>query len=166
MDAIWRSAVGLVREVVARLKSASFGRETSSWLASLNQKMLVLVRTFSYSTRNTLIHWCLATANYLQRAQAKAIAQSASARSMTQGVPRAIAVPAPTYPDFSRRQSPPPRVPAKLYSQPAPKTDELYYDDFDDAPTRVHNTIPFDDAPTSVYHPIPSRYDSRLSRQA
>ena len=178
MDAFWQSTVVFVRDTSARFKSGSFVRDMSTWFTSLIQQTRALVHTSAYSTRNTLIHWCLDAANSLQRAQARAIAQSASKRAMLQGEPPAVAIPAPTYPDFSRWYSPPPRVSFKLYEQPEPKSSgalelktgslasELKYEDFDDAPTAVHNEIPFDDAPTSVYHPIPSRYDSRLSKQA
>lgn len=95
----------------------------------------------AYVARGTVIQWCLALANHLQRAQAQAITRAAKAK----GQPAGVNIPPPTFPNPSRWESPPPRVPFTLYMRP-PSIDasrrEIKHDDFDEEPTALYTPIP------------------------
>lgn len=137
-----------------------------------------------YAARDTLIRWCLAFANFLERGQARAITRSATAKRL--GPPTGIAIPPPTFPCPERAYLPLLRAPPALFLDERAREaigreqatevlertlrsltssggrednstvslghleppiirvsdSELWYEDFDDAPTAVYHAMP------------------------
>lgn len=125
----------------------------------------------AYATRATVIRWCLAFANFLERGQAHAITRAAFAKGL--GPPAGVTIPPPTFPSPDRRHLPFRGAPALFPDERARGTiaqeqatsvvngdsstskmghwephiirvseSELRYEDFDDAPTAVYHAIP------------------------
>lgn len=107
--------------------------------------------------RGKAIEWCLAFANYLQSAQAQAIARAAAGSGR---LPAGVPLPPPTFPNPTRRRSPPPRVSPTVFRQSPvlSRPSEVKHEDFDDAPTAVYHPIPTNDAPGAAHlHPATIR---------
>lgn len=113
-----------------------FGWATPAWDAARDS-----IFRIAYVARDQVIKWCLALANYLQRAQAHAIMRATSAHRG--GLPAGVTLPPPTFPNPSRRYSPAHQAPsASSLSLRFNSSSELRYEDFDDAPTEVYHPVP------------------------
>jgi hypothetical protein len=92
----------------------------------------------AYAARGTLIRWCLAFANFLERGQAHGITRAASAKGW--GPPAGVTIPPPTFPSPDRRHG-------RFFAHSdAPiisvSESELRYEDFDDVQTAVYRAAP------------------------
>lgn len=145
------SASSFIHQAAPQLRSPHqgspdfFGWGTPAWDAARDAIFRIV-----YVARDQVIRWCLALANYIQRAQAKALARRMSTKGG--GLPAGVSLPPPSFPSPSRRYSPPPKAPSASAVSLAPSSSrELRYEDFDDAPT-------------GVYHPVPTEMTTQKGR--
>ncbi len=129
----------------------------------------------AYVARGTLMRWCLAFANFLERGQAHAISRAASASGL--GLPAGVAIPPPFLPSpnrahlSSRRETSevpfaPPHAGHAAGSRsatPSGGSKERSMSTLDLSAAAILR-VPesklryddFDDAPTGVYHAVPT----------
>lgn len=136
------SASSFIHQATSQLRSSQQGwPDVFGWATPAWDVVRDTIFRIAYVARDKVIQWCLALANYLQRAQAHAITRAMSANRG--GLPAGVTLPPPTFPNPSRRYSPAPRAPsAAELSLAINSSSELRYEDFDDAPTEVYHPVP------------------------
>lgn len=153
------SASTFFRQAASPLRSTSqqVSRDFSGWATTAMETMRVAIFRIGYVVRGTVIQWCLALANHLQKAQAHAITREAWA--MGQGHPDGVTIPPPSFPHPERSYSPYTGVSSPLDVPQAQSSSfsnrELQYDDFDDAPTEVYHPIPTNEVSSGIVGPYP-----------
>lgn len=137
------SASSFIRQTASQLRASShqMSKDISQWATAIWAIVISTAEWAGYVMRSKVMKWCLSLANHLERAQADAIRRAAWRNR--QGSYVGVIIPAPTLARSSEYAHP--RVPFMSNAgAPSSLSDELRYDDFDDAPT-------------AVYHPVPSQ---------
>lgn len=129
----------------------------------------------AYAARATVMRWCFALANFLERGQAQAITRAASARGV--GPPTGVKIPPPSFPSPNLAPFPSRREPSNVPFEH--QNGDLRGGSRPDTPSggsrdRSIGTLAlsaaailrvpesrlryddFDDAPTGVYHAVPT----------